>query len=239
MAWNRRQFILMGLGALMGGCAGGSSIGRYASPSPPWPAVPFMPRPQTSGTGMPETPTTSQPPREPQPPAGGLAIQPRHAWTREAPIPARMNRMLPIQRITVHHSGFRTIEYTGLQDTIQALNEIRNVHVRDNGWGDIGYHYIIDRAGRIWEGRPVAWQGAHVRAQNEHNLGVMLMGNFDNQAPSREQLEALHQAVRHLRHAYRVAQDEIVTHQELMATRCPGVSLQGWMNRARQAGAFA
>jgi hypothetical protein len=34
---------------------------------------------------------------------------------------------------------------------------------------DIGYHYTIDPTGRIWEGRPVQYQGAHVKMNNEHN----------------------------------------------------------------------
>ena len=28
---------------------------------------------------------------------------------------------------------------------------------------DVGYHYAVDRAGRVWECRPLTWQGAHVR----------------------------------------------------------------------------
>ena len=54
--------------------------------------------------------------------------------------------------------------------------EIRGWHVNDNGWSDIGYHYVIRRDGTVEHGRPVATAGAHVRGHNEDTIGICLIG---------------------------------------------------------------
>jgi N-acetyl-anhydromuramyl-L-alanine amidase AmpD len=92
--------------------------------------------------------------------------------------------------------------------------------------GDIGYHFIIDRAGRIWEGRPLIYQGAHVKDENEHNLGIMTLGNFDRQSPTTAQLMTLQHMLAYLRHQYSVPVSKVYTHQELNPTACPGLHLQ-------------
>jgi N-acetyl-anhydromuramyl-L-alanine amidase AmpD len=102
---------------------------------------------------------------------------------------------------------------------------IRTSH-RRKGWSDIGYHYVIDRAGRLWEARPINYQGAHVRDNNEHNIGVMCMGNFDLQQPSEAQLTTLARTVQQIRQYYRVSESRIYTHQEINPTACPGRNMQ-------------
>ena len=44
------------------------------------------------------------------------------------------------------------------------------------GWDGIGYHKIILRSGKIENGRPEYWQGAHVKGKNDISLGVCLIG---------------------------------------------------------------
>ena len=58
-------------------------------------------------------------------------------------------------------------------------------HQQTNHWADIGYHYVIDRQGRIWEGRELSWKGAHAgnKQANENNVGIALIGNFENVEP--------------------------------------------------------
>ena len=83
--------------------------------------------------------------------------------------------------------------YWGLTETEarERLEWIRNGH-RGKGWSDIGYHYIIDRSGVVWQGRDITrWQGAHVKNRNENNIGVMCLGNFMLQQPSAAQVAAL------------------------------------------------
>lgn len=77
--------------------------------------------------------------------------------------------MRPINRIIVHCS------YTPPSMDIGA-DEIRTWHVRDNGWKDIGYHYVIRRDGSIEKGRPVSVAGAHAAGHNHDSIGVCLVG---------------------------------------------------------------
>ena len=53
--------------------------------------------------------------------------------------------------------------------------DLHNMHLKF-GWDGIGYHKIIDRSGKIENGRPEYWVGAHVKGKNEISLGVCLIG---------------------------------------------------------------
>lgn len=61
----------------------------------------------------------------------------------------------------------------------RGVEWIRTIHVRDFGWSDVGYHYVIRRDGRIENGRPEERIGAHVRGKNKDSLGVCLIGGVD------------------------------------------------------------
>lgn len=53
---------------------------------------------------------------------------------------------------------------------------VRNWHVRNNGWADIGYHFLIWVDGTIEVGRPLAKVGAHVAGYNARTIGVCYVG---------------------------------------------------------------
>lgn len=64
--------------------------------------------------------------------------------------------------------------------------DIRRMHVHDNGWKDIGYHWVIDLDGTIEKGRPETMTGAHCNtkglsktAYNSHSIGVCYVGGCD------------------------------------------------------------
>lgn len=147
--------------------------------------------------------------------------------------------MKGINRITIHHEGHTPVWFTDEPSTRARLEQVRSIHTRDRRWGDIGYHYVIDRAGRVIEGRSVAYQGAHVSNQNPHNVGVMLLGNFEKQSPSQAQLTALQSTLRHLMAKYRVPVKRVYTHRELGPTVCPGRNLQPRIASLRSSGALA
>jgi hypothetical protein len=100
-------------------------------------------------------------------------------------------------------------------------------------WADIGYHYVIDPAGRVWEGRPTRLQGAHVKDHNENNLGIVVLGNFEEQRPTPEALRALDAFVAQQMQRLAVPISEVWTHRELMPTACPGRNLQSYMAATR------
>lgn len=55
---------------------------------------------------------------------------------------------------------------------------IRRLHVNQNGWKDIGYHFVILRDGTIEGGRNVEKAGAHCRGHNRQTIGICLIGGM-------------------------------------------------------------
>ena len=219
---------LAGASALLGGCASGSSSSASADlPEPVWPtgATPSARRATAPAAG-PLKPAYAAPSPAYAPdralPTGVIA---RAKWAGGQPVPSLMDRMLPVRRITLHHDGMSPFTSTAYADAAERVENIRRAH-RGNGWGDVGYHYLIDPAGRVWQGRPLRWQGAHVGGQNENNLGICVLGNFQDQRPSRAQVAAVEQFVASQMRRYGVRATGVFTHRELAATACPGRNLQ-------------
>lgn len=222
---SRRAFLLMGLGgmALLAGC--GSTTQTVRVPRPAW-----------RGEPAPPPVIAAEPVQVPAQSAyGPPGMVMRTSWTSAKPNYASMNAMLPVHSITVHHDGMRPFFDTSDGATRDRLEQIRRGHRNDRGWGDIGYHYAVDRTGRIWECRPITHQGAHVANHNEGNIGVLALGNFDQQAPTSAQLEALNRQLSWLMREYRVPMARVRTHREWdgAKTACPGTALQAHMNRVR------
>jgi len=143
-----------------------------------------------------------------------------------------------VTRITVHHEGSDAFTATSQGAVAARLEDVRRCHRHRKGWSDIGYHYIIDGAGRVWEGRPLEYQGAHVRDHNEHNIGVMALGNFDIQHPTHPQLSTCIRLVRELRQRHGVRLSSIRTHRQWVATSCPGRWLQAKFMQMKNNGFF-
>ena len=219
---SRRGFLLLGACALIAGCAP-QQTATTALPGPVWKPRDLPPEPS------PPTATTARPL------IGPPGLISRSRWSGGSPEPRLMDRMTPPQWITVHHDGMDPLFAADEGSSRARLESIRRAH-RGKGWGDIGYHYIIDRNGRLWEGRPINWQGAHVKDCNPGNIGVMCMGNFDRQAPSQAQVAALNRHLTWLMKNYRVNMAHLRTHQEWpnAATACPGMNLQRYMITARR-----
>ncbi|MHC5003388.1 MAG: peptidoglycan recognition protein family protein [Planctomycetota bacterium] len=234
---SRRAFIggLLAAGAALAlpGCGAQPMQASSTLPGPTWPDAGSDDWTLGSPTVGADVPG---PPRAPVVVAGGVLS--RNHWTRQGPTYTRMSRMVPVRYITVHHTG-QAFSATEQGSTASHLESIRRYHCGDRGWGDIGYHYAVDRAGRVWECRPVGWQGAHVRDHNEGNIGVVVLGNFDRQSPTTVQVEAVHRHVQSLLRNYRVPVSRLRTHQEWAPTACPGRSLQRVMVSSRAGGRFA
>jgi len=77
------------------------------------------------------------------------------------------------------------------------IRSIYAYHVRANGWCDIGYNYLVDRFGRIWEGRYGGITknvlGAHTGGFNYDSFGVSMIGTFTSSAPSAALLSSVEQ----------------------------------------------
>jgi hypothetical protein len=225
-----RASLILGAGALLTACKGKGAANKWTPMSKEDMDGPARRDPYT-GSGR--APSNSI--ADGAPPGN---IIPRRAWTSAQPAMAYINPMNGIERITIHHAGF-VIASKNQADCARVIEAMRKDHTTSrkdaNGrpWADIGYHYLIDPAGRIWEGRPIKFQGAHVSQNNEHNLGIQVMGNFDEQTPTPEQIRTLDAFVADRMRAYRVPVSRVYTHQEIKSTACPGRNLQRYMEETR------
>ena len=92
----------------------------------------------------------------------------------------------------VHHT-VNANDYTRAE-VPALLRSIYAYHTQSRGWSDIGYNYLVDRFGRIWEGRyggidrPVV--GAHTLNYNDWSFAMSAIGNYDIKQPSRAMVEA-------------------------------------------------
>ncbi|MFH1919390.1 MAG: N-acetylmuramoyl-L-alanine amidase, partial [Planctomycetota bacterium] len=58
------------------------------------------------------------------------------------------------------------------QDAVRTVKGHQNFHMDSRGWKDIGYHFLVDGAGRVFEGVPVELVGTHVGNNNAGNIGM-------------------------------------------------------------------
>ncbi len=94
----------------------------------------------------------------------------------------------------------------------------------------------MDPQGRVWEGRPIALQGAHVKIANPRNMGILVLGNFEVERPTEQATSAVERFIVEQMRLHRVPASQIYTHRELAATACPGRNLQRLMVSARSRG---
>ena len=57
-----------------------------------------------------------------------------------------------------------------------GVSEIRDWHINERGWSDVGYHYIIRLDGTIELGRPIEKIGAHTKGRNRNSIGICYVG---------------------------------------------------------------
>jgi hypothetical protein len=233
---TRRHFLHASL-ALAGAAAAASLLGCGNEKVEVKPSVASLPRPRPP---IPDLGVEIFPDPSGRPLASAadapVIVLPRSAWTTAKPDLSDMDVMGDIDRITVHHTGMKTdYKSTSYRAAVEDIEAIRDFHTtdKDRKWADIAYHYVVDPAGRVWQGRPLVYQGAHTKLSNEHNLGIVVMGDFENQFPAAVQLTTLASFMTFLRKLYRVPVAHIYTHGELKSTECPGKHLQSYMDRAR------
>ena len=105
-----------------------------------------------------------------------------------------------------------------------TVADIRRMHIRDRGWSDIGYHYVVYLDGSIHAGRDVNISGAHCKGHNLHSIGVVYVGGLDKRGKPKdtrnaEQKAGLLKLLKDLRRLYPKA--TIHGHREYAAKDCP------------------
>jgi hypothetical protein len=97
----------------------------------------------------------------------------------------------------------------------QTVRDIQAFHQNTRGWNDIGYGYLIDYEGVIYEGRGYEVFAAHSPGKN-HEPSVALIGDYSKAEPS----DAQHRSVYALRDHIKAG--DLRGHRENTATSCPG-----------------
>lgn len=105
-----------------------------------------------------------------------------------------------------------------------SVDTIRKWHVEDNGWSDIGYHWVIALSGAIEKGRPESKSGAHAKGHNDNSIGVVYVGGCDKNMNPKDtrtvaQKETLRCLLEDLKERYPQAQ--IIGHRDVSSKACP------------------
>jgi hypothetical protein len=124
-------------------------------------------------------------------------IYSRAAWgADERRVRAAATLMPGIAAVVIHHTTDRN-NYTAAQ--VPAIIRADYAYHLSRGWNDIGYNFLVDRFGRIWEGRrggiAAAVQGAHAGGFNYLTLGVAVIGNYETATPNTATINALQRLI--------------------------------------------
>jgi hypothetical protein len=148
----------------------------------------------------------------------------------------------PIQKVVIHHT------VTGDPDpnpsaTIRAIYQY---HAVARGWGDIGYNYLIDPNGNIYEGRfgGPGVIGGHTLGYNNGSMGIAMLGTYLNHtiaSAARTALKALIKAkagdLDPLGKSFFINRDNVWNingHRALTQTECPGDGFYLTLNNLRR-----
>ncbi|HBB66369.1 MAG: hypothetical protein A2X28_02225 [Elusimicrobia bacterium GWA2_56_46] len=117
-------------------------------------------------------------------------------------------------------------------EAVREMQFLQDYHQNGRGWIDLGYHFVIDPQGDIFEGRPVNVVGAHVRGRNDGNIGISVMGNYHppvSQKPTKETLYTFVEMGKYLKTAYNIDISSFYAHRDIGNTDCPGDELHALM----------
>ncbi|GAA4594754.1 hypothetical protein GCM10023194_62560 [Planotetraspora phitsanulokensis] len=165
------------------------------TPTPPAPPSPSA-SPKTTPTPTPKV-TAKTLAATPASTAPRPAIKTRASWGADESLVTDPPEYAPtVKEVFVHHTdGVNTYSCA---DSPAIIRGIMLYHVKTNGWNDVGYNFLVDKCGTIFEGRaggidrPVI--GAHTLGFNTSSSGIALLGSFNeasDPAPSTAALEAI------------------------------------------------
>ena len=116
-----------------------------------------------------------------------------------------------------------------------GVEKIKEWHVKENGWEDVGYHFIITRSGELQTARPEEYQGAHAPQVNFRSLAVCLIGGTDNNQQwennfTKEQFDSLKSLILDLIERYEIK--KIIGHYQVDdRKKCPSFDVPEWLEQ--------
>lgn len=132
-------------------------------------------------------------------------------------------------KLTLHHAAGWAAHT--LEKGKTRVRSIQEFHQDGRGWNDIGYHFVVDMGGHIYQGRPETVIGAHVGGANTGNVGVCLLGCYHPPETSlpctheltKESEESLIHLYAWVSDAYGVDPEVLLGHRDYFGTTsCPG-----------------
>jgi uncharacterized protein with LGFP repeats len=193
---------------------------------------------------------------------GQPAIIARSSWASAACKPRVPAVFGAVQLAFVHHT-VSSNSYSASQSAAM-VRSICLFHKYGNGWNDIGYNFVVDRYGQIFEARAGGIDEAIVGAQaggyNVFSTGVALLGTFSGGGPNRQTFDALSHLLAwklslhgvelpgnvtvrvtsqgapysRYRAGSRVRLNRIAGHRDADTTSCPGTGMYRQLPRLRQ-----
>lgn len=160
----------------------------------------------------------------------GKTLLPKVSRTEWLPFPACDSRMevnryeLPLEKalhtIAIHHTASE-------QDSPLFYFQY---HTRERGYADVGYHFMIQKDGTLYEGRDLNYRGAHVAGHNDGVIGIAVIGDFEHHEPSELQLRMLDRLIGELSKRYGIR--TLGGHQDFLGakTLCPGRFLEPYLS---------
>ena len=126
--------------------------------------------------------------------AGAPTIIPRYSWGADESIRRAAPVYAPaIHFVLVHHTV--NLNTYSPAESAALVRGIYVYHVKGNGWNDIGYNFLVDRYGQVFEGRfggiDRAVVGAHSQGFNSGSAGVAVIGNYTSAAIPQAARDAL------------------------------------------------
>jgi hypothetical protein len=92
-----------------------------------------------------------------------------------------------VKFLVVHHTATPNNE----ADWAARVRQIWSYHVNTNGWSDIGYNFVIDGNGVVYDAREDDTRGAHFSGHNSETSGIALLGTFSSVSPTINSVDAL------------------------------------------------
>jgi hypothetical protein len=184
--------------------------------------------------------------------AGSPKIILRSAWGANERIrrdnPSYAPRLLTA---VVHHTAGASPRTPA--ESAAIVRGIMNYHVLGNGWDDIGYNFLVDRFGQVFEGRYGGIErnviGAHAQGFNTGSAGIAVIGTYAGAAPSTAARDALAKLIAwrlDVAHADPLSRNQTISngnprfrkgvpvwlravsgHRDTGFTTCPGAGLYG------------
>lgn len=118
-----------------------------------------------------------------------------------------------IKYIVLHHSS-----------NDESIITDANYHINHNNWPGIGYHYVIDKDGTIYQVNWLTKITYHTMGYNRYSIGICFLGNYSIKSLNEKQIEAGQYLIHYLQHTLNIQQ--IYLHGELNNTECPGTNFQ-------------